>query len=63
MSEENSDIEFIYVDAEKLPKSRALADVKNLPTFAAFKNGKLLNQYAANKIDIVKDLLNEATSN
>lgn len=63
MSGENENIKFVYVDAEKLPNSRSLAEVKNLPTFAGFKNGKLVNQVTTNKIDLVKDIVNEITSN
>ncbi|MDX5479417.1 MAG: thioredoxin family protein, partial [Cyclobacteriaceae bacterium] len=37
-------ITFIYIDAEKNPESRKLAQVTNLPTFAAFKGGQLVNQ-------------------
>ena len=36
----NDEIPFLYVDAEKLPESRKLAKVDNLPTFAIFKNGE-----------------------
>jgi len=35
---------FVIVDAEKFPNSRALANVDNLPTFAAFKKGELIKQ-------------------
>ncbi len=63
VSGENEGVKFVYVDAEKLPKSRALVEVDNLPTFAAFKNGKLLNAVAGNKPSIITDLLNEVTAN
>ncbi len=63
LGEENSNIQFVYVDAEKLPNSRSLATVNNLPTFAGFKNGKLVNSVAGNKPSIITDLLNEVTSN
>lgn len=63
MSEENTNIQFIYVDAEKLPNSRKLADVKNLPTFAGFKNGKLISQAAGNKTEIISNILHEITIN
>ena len=39
MAEENTDIEFYYVDAEKYPNSRQFANVSNLPTFASFMDG------------------------
>lgn len=60
---ENDSVAFVIVDAEKFPESRKLANVDNLPTFAAFKNGQLVNQVQTNKIDGLIDLLNEVTSN
>jgi len=60
---ENDNVKFVIVDAEKFPESRKLANVNNLPTFAAFKNGKLVNQVQTNKIEGLIDLLNEVTSN
>lgn len=59
----NEDATFLLVDAEKFPKSRKLAKVDNLPTFAAFKNGKLVNQVQTNKYEILKDLVDEVTNN
>lgn len=63
LASENESVRFIIVDAEKFPESRKLANVDNLPTFAAFKGGKLVNQVQTNKIDGLIDLLNEVTSN
>lgn len=57
LAEANSDIEFIYVDAEKYPKSRELANVSNLPTFAAYENGELVDQNQGNKIELVEQLV------
>ena len=51
------------VDAEKFPESRKLANVNNLPTFAAFSNGALKNQVQTNKYDVLKDLINEVAHN
>jgi hypothetical protein len=51
------------VDAEKFPNSRALAKVDNLPTFAAFRNGTLVNQIQTNKYDNLKEFINEVTAN
>ncbi len=43
LSQDNQDITFVYVDAEKLPNSRQYANVNNLPTFAGFiQNMELL---------------------
>ena len=63
LASENDGIAFVVVDAEKFPESRKLANVNNLPTFAAYKGGKLVNQVQTNKIDGLIDLLNEVTSN
>ena len=51
LASENEGIVFIYVDAEKFPNSRKLADVSNLPTFAGFVNGALVKQAQGNKIE------------
>ncbi|RQP12498.1 MAG: thioredoxin [Chryseobacterium sp.] len=58
LASENEDVAFYYVDAEKLPESRKLAKVDNLPTFAAFKNGELTEQVQGNKAEILPELLN-----
>ncbi len=63
LASENEGVKFLIVDAEKFPESRKLATVDNLPTFAAFKNGKLVNQVQTNKIEGLIDLLNEVTHN
>ncbi len=55
--------EFLVVDAEKNPESRKLADVSNLPTFAVFKNGTLVNQVQTNKTDVLKSFIDETASN
>lgn len=60
---EHENVQFVIADAENFPESRKLAKVDNLPTFAAFKDGKLVNQVQTNKLEILTDLVNEATSN
>mgnify|MGYP005983324419 CR=1 FL=1 len=60
---ENENATFVIVDAEKFPESRKLADVSNLPTFASFKDGKLVNQIQTNKLEPLQELVNEVTSN
>lgn len=59
LAAENEDIPFYYVDAEKLPESRKLAKVDNLPTFAIFKNGELVNQVQTNQAEGLNNLFNE----
>ncbi|HLT08685.1 MAG TPA: thioredoxin family protein [Cyclobacteriaceae bacterium] len=63
LSNDFGDIKFLYVDAEKLPNSRKLAEVTNLPTFAAFKNGHLIGQTQTNKEENLKTLINEIADN
>lgn len=60
---QNEDVTFIYVDAEKLPNSRKFADVSNLPTFAGFVDGKLVNEAQGNKVETIEAVLNEVTGN
>lgn len=59
LASENEAIPFLIVDAEKFPESRKLAKVDNLPTFATFKEGKLLNQVQTNKAEVLAELVNE----
>ncbi|WP_422090380.1 thioredoxin family protein [Tenacibaculum ovolyticum] len=59
LSSENDSMVFVIVDAEKFSESRKLADVSNLPTFATFVNGKIVNQVQTNKFDVLKGLVNE----
>tara|TARA_R110002020_G_scaffold99925_2_gene236799 strand:+ start:117 stop:431 length:315 start_codon:yes stop_codon:yes gene_type:complete len=63
MASENENTIFLLVDAEKYPESRKLATVDNLPTFATFKNGAFVNQVQTNKLEILKELVDEVTSN
>ncbi|XLS30618.1 thioredoxin family protein [Flavobacteriaceae bacterium M23B6Z8] len=54
---------FVIVDAEKFPESRKLANVNNLPTFAAFNKGSFVNQVQTNKLEVLTDLIDEVTRN
>lgn len=62
-SSEFEDIHFVVIDAEKNPDSRKLADVSNLPTFAAFVDGELVKQTQTNKTEVLKELIDEIASN
>lgn len=62
-SSQNESVTFILADAEKFPESRKLANVDNLPTFATFENGVIKSQVQTNKYDVLKELVNEITSN
>jgi len=63
LASENDGVTFVLADAENFPESRKLAKVDNLPTFATFKNGVLVNQVQTNKVEVLIDLVNEVTSN
>lgn len=63
LSTENENVTFVIADAEKFTESRKLANVDNLPTFAAFKKGEFVNQVQTNKFDVLKELVDEVTSN
>ena len=59
MATENENITFVLVDAENSPESRKLANVSNLPTFATFVGGKLVNETQTNKAEVLADLVKE----
>jgi len=62
LAREHEDILFIYIDAEKFPNSRKMANVNNLPTFAGFFDGKLVEEAQGNKIETIEKVLNALTS-
>ncbi|MEC4051075.1 thioredoxin family protein [Flavobacterium sp. SUN046] len=59
LASQNEGIPFLIVDAEQFPESRKMAKVDNLPTFATFKNGVLVNQTQTNKAEVLAELVNE----
>jgi thioredoxin 1 len=59
LAAENDNVTFVLVDAENSPESRKLANVSNLPTFATFVHGKLVNQTQTNKAEVLSELVNE----
>lgn len=59
IASQNESIPFVMVDAEQFPESRKLAKVDNLPTFATFKNGVLVNQTQTNKAEVLAELVAE----
>lgn len=52
-------IRFLDVDAEESPIARNLGNVSNLPTFAIFKDGELVETIASNKEDQVVELISK----
>jgi thiol-disulfide isomerase/thioredoxin len=59
LATENETVSFVMVDAENFPESRKLANVSNLPTFATFVDGKLVNETQTNKAEVLSELVNE----
>jgi thiol-disulfide isomerase/thioredoxin len=54
-----ADVTFLDVNAETSPDARKAAGVTNLPYFAVFKDGKLLEAIASSKEESVVELLNK----
>ncbi len=50
-------VTFLDVNAEQSPEARKAGEVKNLPTFAIFQNGELVESLASNKEDQVVALI------
>lgn len=59
LAAQHENIPFIIVDAEQFTESRKLATVDNLPTFATFKNGVLVDQTQTNKAEVLAELVAE----
>lgn len=59
LASENESLTFVLADAENFPESRKMANVSNLPTFATFVNGKLVNETQTNKAEVLTNLVNE----
>lgn len=55
--EENSAVTFVEVDAEHNPQARSLAKVNNLPFFAGFSKGELVEGFPSSKIEAVQELI------
>jgi len=53
------DIAFLDVNAEQNPEARKAAGVTNLPYFAIFKDGELVETVASNKEEAVLELINK----
>ena len=53
-----SDVVFLDVNAEDNPVARKIGGVDNLPFFAVFKNGELVEGVATSKEDKLVEMLN-----
>lgn len=58
-NEQYKDVAFLDVNAEQSPAARKAAGVTNLPFFAIFRNGALVDTVAASKEEAVVNLLNK----
>lgn len=54
-----TDVTFLDVNAEISPQARKAAGVTNLPYFAVFKNGELVEAVATSKEEAVVELINK----
>lgn len=57
LASEKENATWVIVDAEQFVDSRKLANVDNLPTFAAFESGNLLGQIQTNKAESLIDFV------
>ena len=57
LASENENATWVIVDAEQFVDSRKLANVDNLPTFAAFESGNFLGQIQTNKAESLIDFV------
>lgn len=63
LASENDAMTFVLVDAENSPESRKMANVSNLPTFATFVDGKIMNETQTNKAEVLAELVREIALN
>lgn len=56
-NEDNTGISFLDVNAEENPEARKLAGVDNLPYFATFSKGQLLEGSATSKEDVLNAMI------
>lgn len=61
-SENHQNIVFLDVNAEQSPEARKMAGVDNLPFFAAFKNGELVEGSAASKEEYILNLIEKTNA-
>jgi thioredoxin 1 len=54
-----SEVAFLDVNAEKNPLARKAAGINNLPSFAIFKNGQLVETVSTSKEEAVVELISK----
>ncbi|RPI69756.1 MAG: thioredoxin [Ignavibacteriae bacterium] len=57
-----ANVTFVDINAEENPEARKLANVDNLPFFATFRNGQLVEGGATAKEDVVVSMLERLTT-
>lgn len=62
LDEKNSDILFLNINAEENPLSRKIAGVDNLPFFAVFRDGALIEASATSKEEYIEGMLEKIRS-
>ena len=58
-NEQFTNVAFVDVNAETSPEARKVAGVTNLPFFAVFRKGKLVDTVAASKEEAVLNLIHK----
>jgi len=57
--DENQDIAFLDVNAEENPNTRQAVGVNNLPFFAVYQDGKIIDAVSTNKEEVLRELLSK----
>jgi len=60
LSETMTDVDFLYVDIEEHAALAEEAEIESVPTFAFFKQNKLVDQFAGANPDKLHDALQKA---
>jgi thiol-disulfide isomerase/thioredoxin len=56
LSQDVEGVSFVEINAEESPEARKLAGVTNLPFFASFRNGQLVEGVATSRIEYVTEM-------
>ncbi|RIJ37580.1 thioredoxin family protein [Pontibacter oryzae] len=54
-----AEVTFVDVNAETSPEARKVANVTNLPFFAVFRDGQLVDSVAASKEEAIRELIHK----
>jgi thioredoxin 1 len=56
LSNEVEGVKFVEINAEENPEARKLAGVTNLPFFASFRGGELVEGVASSRIEYITEM-------